>query len=123
MGVVKTHGENAVKRRALANATNVGVTHGEGGTDADVALEETGVADTPKQVRMERNIHAALSENLSIPNMAQASTLRKAVESVPQLPRRMGSQSLRRKRGQFDLYAQGVSSEFSLLSKMGQGRD
>lgn len=117
MSGVKAHGENVVKRKALANATNMGITYGEGSTNADGASDEThgaetGVTDTPKQVRMERNIHAALSENLSIPNMVQpASSLRKAVES-----RRVGPQSLRRKRGQFDLYAQGVSSEFSLLS-------
>ena len=125
IGVTKSHGENVVKRKALANATNMGIMHSEASTDADGTLEgtcgpETGVADTPKQVRMERNIHATLSENLSIPNMVQAGSSRKAVESVQQ-PRR--TQSLRRKRGQFDLYAQGVPSEFSLLPKMGQGRD
>ena len=133
IGVVKTHGENVIRRRALANATNVGLTRGEGSTDADGVSDETygpeaGIGDTPKQVRMERNIHAALSENLSIPNMTQAAAaaLRKVDESVPQARgRRMpvGPQPLRRKRGQFDLYAQGVSSEFSLLSKMGKGRD
>ncbi|KAG8218163.1 hypothetical protein J3R82DRAFT_3711 [Butyriboletus roseoflavus] len=129
MGVMKVHGENMVKRRALANATNVDITRGEGCTDANGASDETygpetGVADTPKQARMERNIHAALSENLSIPNMTQAAAAasRKVDESVPQ-PRGRRPQSLRRKRGQFDLYAQGVSSEFSLLSKIGQGRD
>jgi hypothetical protein len=122
VGVAKS--ENVVKRKALANATNMGITHGEGRTDADGTSEtyrpETGVTDTPKQVRMERHIHAALSENLSIPNTVQAESSRKAVESVQQ-PR--GSQSLRRKRGQFDLYAQGLPSEFSLLPKMGQGRE
>jgi hypothetical protein len=122
VGVAKS--ENGVKRKALANATNMGITHGEGCTDADGTSEtyrpETGVADTPKQVRMERHIHAALSENLSIPNMVHAGSSRRAVESVQQSRR---SQSLRRKRGQFDLYAQGLPSEFSMLPKMGQGRD
>ena len=125
VGVAKRDGENAVKRKALANATNVGITHAEGSADADGTSEDTHgpeTADTPKQVRMERNIHAALSENLSIPNMVQAGSSRKAVESVQQ-SRGTGSQSLRRKRGQFDLYAQGVPSEFSLLPKTGQGRD
>jgi len=128
MGIAKSYAGNAVKRKALANATNVGVMHAEGSTDADGTSDETygletGATDTPKQVRMERNIHAALSENLSIPNMAQATSLRKAVESVQQ-PRRTGLQpSLRRKRGQFDLYAQKVPSEFSLLPKTGEGRD
>ena len=126
-GVAKSHGESVVKRKALANATNMGITHAEGNTDTDGTSEdthgqETGGADTPKQVRMERKIHAALSENLSIPNMVQAGSSRKAVESVQQ-SRGTGSQSLRRKRGQFDLYAQGVPSEFSLLPKTGQGRD
>ena len=125
VGVAKSHGESVVKRKALANATNMDITHAEGSADAsseETRGLETGGADTPKQVRMERKIHAALSENLSIPNMVQAGSSRKAVESVQQ-SRGTGSQSLRRKRGQFDLYAQGASSEFSLLPKTGQGRD
>ena len=102
----KTHEECAVKRKALAN---------KGGTDADDALDEThglamGIEETPRQMRMERNIHAALSENLSIPNMVQTGSLHK-VEN--------GRRSLRRKHGQFDLYAQRASSEFSLLSQVG----
>ena len=114
IGDAKSHGENVIKRKALTNATNMCITHAEGITDADGTSEETnrletGVADTPKQVWMERNIHAALSENLSIPNMVQAGSSRKVVESVQQL-RQTASRSLRRKRGQFDLYAQGVST-------------
>ncbi|KAI9460418.1 hypothetical protein HD554DRAFT_2133790 [Boletus coccyginus] len=124
MGIAKSYAGNVVKRKALANATNMGVMHAEGSTDTDETYGlETGATDTPKQVRMARNIHAALSENLSIPNMVQATSLQKAVESVQQ-PRRTGLQpSLRRKRGHFDLYAQGVPSEFSLLPKTGQERD
>ena len=123
VGIAKSHGESVVKRKALANATNMDITHAEGSADADSEETrglETGGADTPKRVRMERK--AALSENLSIPNMMQAGSSRKAVESVQQL-RRTGSQSLRRKRGQFDLYAQGMPSEFSLLPKTGHGRN
>ena len=109
IGATKSHGENMAKRKALANATNMGIMHTEGCMDADGTLEEThrletGMADTPEQVWMERNIHTALSKNLSIPNMVQAGSSRKAVESVQQ-PRR--TQSLWRECGQFDLYAQG----------------
>ncbi|KAF8548311.1 hypothetical protein OG21DRAFT_779388 [Imleria badia] len=126
-GVVKTHGETMVKRKALANATNVGITHAEESTDTEetsdeIHGQERSVVDTSKQVRMERNIHTALSENLSIPNMAQTGSSRKSVEGVQQ-PRRTNSRLFRRKRGQFDLYAQGVSSEFSLVPKMGEARD
>lgn len=119
-GVAKTHAETVVKRKALANATNMGATHAGESTDTSEMSDETHGLETgtPKQVRMERHIHVALSENLSIPNMA----LRKAGESAQQ-SRRTGLQLSRRKRGQFDLYAQGVSSDFSLLPKMGEGRD
>lgn len=122
VGAAKTQGENAVKRKALVNATNTGMTDGSmdtNGTTDETHGAETGISETPKQVRMERSIHAALSENLSLPNMAQAGWLGKVGESASQ-GRRSG---LRRKRGQFDLYAQGVSSGFSLLSKKDQGSE
>ncbi|KAG9309822.1 hypothetical protein JVU11DRAFT_10201 [Chiua virens] len=120
LGVSKTQGVNVVKRKALENATNVTGPHPEGSAGVEETLDDgkTTVTDAVKVAR----VRAGLSENLSISNLAQAATLRKAAESLSsQQPRRM--QSLRRKRGQFDLYAQGVSSEFSLLSKMGQGSD
>ncbi|KAG6375248.1 hypothetical protein JVT61DRAFT_3464 [Boletus reticuloceps] len=127
VGAGKARGDNVVKRKALVNSTNKDTTRTEARMDADGTSDETqgletSVADTPKQMRMERNIHAALSENLSFPNMVQTTSLGKAAESVQQ-PRRSGPQSLRRRRSQFDLYAQGVQSEFSLLPKMGQGRE
>ncbi|KAF8844781.1 hypothetical protein BDN67DRAFT_962755 [Paxillus ammoniavirescens] len=129
--LVKTLGESAVKRQALASTTNganVGATHASTVVNED--LEGTPLAHTPKQVRMERQIQTALTENLSMRNIVQAASLRKRLENVNQ-PRRMTMASVggsvrvksRRKHGGYDLYAQGVPSSFSLLANLNIAND
>ena len=87
--------EKVSKKRALANATNTTA------TDQSEPTEGGELGMVPK-ARMERGMHRSRGEN---------------GENQAEQLRRVASQSLRRKRGQFDLYAQGVSREFSLLPK------
>ncbi|KAH7888222.1 hypothetical protein F5I97DRAFT_966579 [Phlebopus sp. FC_14] len=115
--LVKSLGASTMKRRALANATNI---------FGDV---NPVVDSTPKQVRLERHMHAALTENLSIHNLARAASLRKLMQAAdqphrgPTLPA-MVKMKPRRKQHQYDLYARGVPTSFSLLANldsMGEG--
>ncbi|KIK93330.1 hypothetical protein PAXRUDRAFT_12720 [Paxillus rubicundulus Ve08.2h10] len=131
--LVKTLGESTVKRQVLGSTTNgpsAGTTHANtvANEDSEGTPPAHTAAHTPKQVRMERQIHTALTENLSIRNIVQAASLRKRLENVDQ-PRQMtianqtsagGSVRVksRRKHGGYDIYTQGVPSSFSLLSNL-----
>lgn len=81
-----------------------------------MVLKRSPMKETPGQMRLRGQLHAALTENLSIHNLARVATLRKALRGADLSGRTSApmtvSDTMGRKHARCDLYLQ---SSWSLL--------